>query len=296
MIYLHVDVDNLWMYEQEFGINIHSDKEYIYTHSLPIFLKLLKKSQSKSTFMIIGKDLKLRACQVFCRRAIALGHEIANHTFTHPISFGTLSYEQKKQQIVKTHQLIAKVCGKVPVGFRGPGYYQDKEIITILQKLNYQYDASVLPGFAHLLMSVYAYMKGGENRHKTFGRTDYILSQEQPYGINGLIPNKTLLELPISVLPRLRFPIHTTFAYFLGVWYRQLILHYLRSKPKYMLYLFHAIDFVDLPLQNKNYPVISLRYSLTERMQFIESVLNILVQVNGGALQTSRDTIKSVQT
>src|SRR5437879_258852 len=117
MIQIHVDVDNLWMYEQEFGIPIHSNREYIYSQSLPLFLELLKKTRSKATFMIIGQDLSLRACQGFCRKAIASGHEIANHSWSHPVSFGTMSYEQKKQEILKTHQQIAKVCGKTPVGF-----------------------------------------------------------------------------------------------------------------------------------------------------------------------------------
>lgn len=294
MIYLHVDVDNLWMYEQEFGIDIHKDQEYIYSHSLPIFLELLKETGSKATFMIIGQDLKLSACQVFCRKAITLGHEIANHTWSHPISFGSLSYEQKKQQIVKTHQKIIKVCGKTPVGFRGAGYYQDKEIISILKKLNYQYDASVIPGFAKVFMSAYAYLRGGKIRNIAFGRMDYIFSQERPYIVKGLDPTQSLLELPISILPLLRLPIHTTFAYYFGVWYRQLILHYLKSKPKYILYLFHAIDFVDLHQQYSNHPVIPLRYTFKQRLTFIQSVLDMLVQINGGGLQTSRDGIKTI--
>ena len=294
MINLHVDVDNLWVYEKEFDIRINKDQEQIYSQALPVLLNLLNKSQSKATFMIVGKDLKLKACQVFCRKAIAEGHEIANHSFDHPISFGTMSYEQKKQQIFKTHQRIAEVCGIKPVGFRGPGYYQDKEIITILQKLNYQYDASVIPGFAQILMSMYAYIKGGENRHKTFGRLNYILDQEHPHIVKGLNPNNKLLELPISVLPILRLPMHTTFAYFLGSWYRKLILNYLKSKPKYMLYLFHAIDFVDLPMHVNNHPIIPLRYSFNERINFLEDVLDILVQSNGRGLQTSRSIFKAI--
>jgi len=293
MIYLHVDVDNLWVYEQEFGIDIYKDQEYIYSKSLPVFLELLKKTGSKATFMIVGQDLKLPACQVFCKKAISAGHEIANHTWNHPISFATYPYEQKKKQIVKTHKRIAKVCGKEPVGFRGPGYYQDKEIITILRELNYKYDASVLPGIAHLLMSAYAFMKAGENRYKTFGRMDYILSPEHPYPIKELGSSQDLLELPISILPFLRFPIHTTFAYFFGSWYRQLILRYLKGRPKYLLYLVHAIDFVDLP-QRSNHPVIPLRYPLEQRISFIKSILDVLVKINGGGLQTSREGIKTI--
>jgi hypothetical protein len=294
MIQIHVDVDNLWMYEKEFGIKIHPDKEYIYKQSLPLFLNLLKKFHSKVTFMIIGQDLKLPACQVFCRKAIAAGHEIANHTWSHPISFGSMSFEQKKQQISKTHQLITQICGKEPVGFRGSGYYQDEEIISILKKLNYHYDSSILPGFSQLLMSTYAFLKRGENRHKTFGRPNYFICPEQPYRIKG-VNNEQLLELPISILPIFRLPIHTTFAYFFGSEYRKLILRYLRSKPDYMLYLFHAIDFVDLPTQDKNHPVIPLQFTFNERMNFIQKILETLVLINGGPLKTSRETIKAIR-
>ncbi len=304
MINIHVDVDNLWMYEQEFDISIHPDREYIYSQSLPVFLKLLQKTKSKATFMIIGKDLELPACQAFCRKAIRAGHEIANHTWSHPISFGKLSYEQKKQQIVKTHKKIIAICGKTPVGFRGAGYYYDKDIITILQQLHYLYDSSVLPGYANLLMTTYAAVKGGENRHKTFGRTNYLFSPDHPFIFKeeakimsfprkreSSLVNTRLLELPISVLPLIRLPIHTTFAYFFGEKYRQLILRYLKSKPSYVLYLFHAIDFVDLP-QRSDHPIIPLQYAFDERMKFVESIVDTLVAINGGALQTSRVSLE----
>lgn len=290
MINIQVDVDNLWIYEKEFNIKIHPNREYIYLQGLPIFLDLLKKSKSKATFMIIGQDLKLQAAQIFCKKAIAQGHEIANHTWSHPISFGTLSFEQKNKEIIKAHEQIKKICGKAPVGFRGPGYYQDMDIITILEKLNYQYDASVLPGLAQFFMTAYAYMRDGENRHKTFGRVNYCLSKNQPYIIKTSL-NKKLLELPISVLPIIKIPIHTTFAYYLGPLYRKLIFKFIKSKPEYMLYLFHAIDFVDLPRQN-NHPAIPLQYDFKERMSFIENILKILVRSNNGPLQTSRNNIR----
>lgn len=291
MIHIHVDVDNLWIYEQEYGIAIHKNKEYVYTQSLPVFLRLLKTSGSKATFMVIGKDLDLPACRSFCKKAVADGHEIANHTWDHLVSFGSLSYEEKKHQIVQAHKKIAEVCGKKPVGFRGPGYYQNDEIVTILRELGYAYDTSVLPGFAQLLMSVYARVRGGENKHKSFGRSTYMFSSEQPHIVWGIKANETLTELPISVLPFLRLPIHTTFAYVFGSRYQELIVRYLRSKPRYVVYVFHAIDFIDLPQQDINHPVVPLRYSCTYRTRFAKKVIEALVLANGGPLQTSRDAL-----
>lgn len=292
MINLHVDVDNLWIYEQEYGIAIHKDKEYIYTQSLPDFLHLLRKSQSKATFMIVGKDLELKACRDFCKKAIVEGHEIANHSWNHLVSFGSLSNKKKKSEILKAHKIIIEVCKTSPVGFRGPGYYQNKEIVTILQQLGYTYDASVLPGFAQLLMSTYARMRGGENKNKSFGQLSYILSPRHPYIIiRGLKSDETLRELPISTLPFLRLPIHTTFAYAFGAKYQELIFRYIKSKPTYITYLFHAIDFIDLPQRDNNYPLIPLRYSYKDRMNFAKKIINALVLANGGPLKTSRTTL-----
>jgi len=292
MIYLHIDVDNLWVYENEFGVKIFPDKEYIYKKSLPFLLKLLKKTNSKATFMVIGKDVGLKACQTFCKKAISEGHEIANHTWSHPISFAKLSQKEKEEEITKAHEEIIKVCQQKPVGFRGPGYYEDKEIVSILKKLEYKYDSSVLPGFSQGLMTSYALLKGRENRHKTFGKTGYLLSPDKKHFVKGINSNEKLIELPISVLPFVRLPMHTTFAYFFGPFYRKLILNYLKSKPKYILYLFHAIDFIDLPVK-KAHPVIALRYTFKQRLKFIEEVLQILVEKNGEPLKTSKEILIS---
>jgi hypothetical protein len=288
MIYLTIDVDNIWMYEKEFSTAILKDPEYIYSHSLPLCLELLAKYHSKATFMIIGKDLTIKACQTFCKKAIKAGHEIGNHTWTHPISFSKLSREQKKQEITKTHLQIKNVCGKAPLGFRGPGYYVDQEIISILQQLNYIYDSSILPGFGPVLMSLYATIQGKGNSHKTFGDMQYMLSKASPYVISSVYSQK-LVEFPISVLPFARLPIHTTFAYSFGTLYQQLISTYLKSKPKYVLYLLHAIDFVDI--YDKTHPVIPLRYTLKERLLWIENTIKTLVAINGAPLQTIEKTI-----
>lgn len=286
MIFLHVDVDNLWVYEEEFGIKILPNKEYIYTKSLPLLLKLLKKTNSKATFMIIGKDLKLKACRSFCKKAVLDGHEIANHTWSHPVSFGKLSFEEKKLEIIKTHQIITEACGKKPVGFRGAGYYQDKDIISILKKLGYKYDSSVLPGFAKAFMNTYAILKGKENKHKTFGRFSYLFSPQRPFEIRYR-KTQSLSEFPISVFPFIRLPVHTTFAYFFGSLYKKLLLKYIKTKPGYFLYLFHAIDFVDLQRKDKKSPIIALKYSFKERLRFLEDVLEELVKANGEPLKTT---------
>lgn len=273
MNFIHVDLDNIWIYEKEFGIKIHPDRELIYRKALPKFLEMLKRYNAKATFMVVGQDLELNACRIFCLKALKDGHEIANHTWSHPISFGKLSYQKKKQQIVKTHDLIYKICKLKPIGFRGSGYYIDNETLSMLFKLGYLYDSSIIPGIAPILMKTYAYIKGGENKHKTFGRFDYLLKPNRSHLLKSA--DKTLLELPISTFPYFHLPIHTTFAYFFGTNYQKLIVSFLKRNTHNILYLFHAIDFVDLP-HNITHPVIPLRYSYDFRMNYAETIIKSL--------------------
>jgi hypothetical protein len=270
MTQIHVDIDNLWVLEEEYGVSLHQSRDFIFLHALPIALKLLKKYKQHATFFVIGQDLQLPACQTFCRRAIREGHTIGNHTWSHPVLFGSLNYAEKKAEITKAHNKILTVTGKRPTVFRGPGYFSDDEVLEILHSLRYSFDSSVLPGYAQLLMKCFALIQGGENRAKAFGLPRDIFSSTHPYDRAGLV------EQPISVLPLLRLPIHTTFLYAFGPWYRSLVFQYLESKPKDLVYSFHAIDFADLPHREANFPIVPLRVKYTDRLQLVHDILQRL--------------------
>lgn len=270
---VHIDVDNLWVYEQEYGINFRKSPEYIYKQSLPLFLKLLKQHGTHATFMIIGKDLILPACRAFCRSAISQGHEIGNHTWSHPTRFGSFSPEQKRIEILKAHQAITKVCKKPPVGFRGPGYFIDTDIVKILALLRYEYDSSVLPGFTGVGMSFYARWRGGSNKQKSFGRLRDVFSQTAPYVLAQKAKQKAVVEYPITVMPWTRLPIHSTFVYLFGSVYQTMVSRYLRHAPKHLVYVFHAIDLVKLSRQSEYNAVITLSKPFSMRRDFVDDAL-----------------------
>ena len=290
MIQIHVDVDNMWVYENAHSIKTPFKKEDIYTKALPIFLNILKKTNSKATFMIIGADLEMKACRDFCKKAITLGHEIGNHSWSHSDNFGQLSHEGKKQEIQKTHTLLTKVCGQKPIGFRGPGYYIDVDSIKILQELGYKYDSSVLPGLSQTLMKLYIQVKNKKGMEKIFKKGKDLMSKHRPYVLSQSRSKGKLWELPISVFPIITIPIHSTFIYFLGPVYKKIIILYLKSKKGYLLYLFHAIDFLEHP-STPNHPIIPFRYSLEERIAFSSEILNIFVKNNKGSIKTSRELL-----
>lgn len=69
--------------------------------------ELAAKNQ-KATFFVIGRNLTHARLRKLAVRAVQEGHELGNHSFTHP-SFATISGKRGRQEIEETHALIREV-------------------------------------------------------------------------------------------------------------------------------------------------------------------------------------------
>lgn len=85
----------------------------------PRMLDLLAEERIHATFFIIGEQVK--EYPKLTRRIADAGHQICNHTETHPITIGGLSRKRVRKEIVDAHDRIADVTGVVPQYFRSPG-------------------------------------------------------------------------------------------------------------------------------------------------------------------------------
>ncbi|MBO2452932.1 polysaccharide deacetylase family protein [Actinomadura barringtoniae] len=85
----------------------------------PKVLDILAENEIHATFFIIGEQVK--EFPKTTRRIADAGHQVCNHTMTHPLSLGHLSTKQVRKEIVEAHDRIAQVTGIVPTFFRAPG-------------------------------------------------------------------------------------------------------------------------------------------------------------------------------
>lgn len=81
-------------------------------------LDLLKAHDAKATFFCIGRQIE--AYPDVLRRIVREGHGVANHTATHPNSFGFLNSTQVVQELRQCDSTFEKILGKVPLLFRPP--------------------------------------------------------------------------------------------------------------------------------------------------------------------------------
>lgn len=99
----------------------------------PEILDILDEYGAKATFFIVGRNAEENPDIVL--DAYRRGHEIGNHTYTHP-NLKNLSAEKRLEEIQKTQEILTDITGEAPRLFRPPGGYVSNSIIEELDALD----------------------------------------------------------------------------------------------------------------------------------------------------------------
>lgn len=83
----------------------------------PRLLDLLKERGIHATFFLVGKNAA--AFPDVVRRIVSEGHEVGNHSWSHPL-FTQLGKESVESQLRRTHDAIVKACATAPLLYRPP--------------------------------------------------------------------------------------------------------------------------------------------------------------------------------
>jgi peptidoglycan/xylan/chitin deacetylase (PgdA/CDA1 family) len=105
--------------------SVHVDGPYIaltfddgpHATLTPKLLDLLAAHHMKATFFVVGQNAADHPD--ILRRAVREGHEIANHSWSHPV-FGKMSDEAVRRELQKTDDAISAGIGKRPTLLRPP--------------------------------------------------------------------------------------------------------------------------------------------------------------------------------
>ena len=129
------------------SFDLDFEKDY---KALRKLLDILKQFDVLANFAVIGKFVK--KYPDMHKRIIDEGHELINHTYSHPDNphwnpykyFNKLTYEEQKEEIEKAHEVICKYIGYECIGFRTPhfGNLHTESVYYILKELGYKYSSS----------------------------------------------------------------------------------------------------------------------------------------------------------
>jgi len=218
---MSLDLDDQWSY-----MKVHGDEGWdLYPSYLdivvPFALDLFDELDIKITFFIVGQDAAIEKNQKILRTIIEHGHEIGNHSFHHESWLKTYSQEKIEEEIIRAEEAIFLATGVRTKCFRGPGFSWSADLLEVLQKRNYVFDASILPTYISPLMRLYYFWNSKltkeerESRKELFGSYKEGFYPLKPFNWK-LENNKTLLEIPVTTMPLFKIPFHMSYLLFIS--------------------------------------------------------------------------------
>ena len=253
---ISLDLDDQWTY-----MKVHGDEGWEAFPSyldvvVPIVLDKLDELEVKITFFIVGQDAVIEKNRAVLRSIIERGHEIGNHSFHHESWLKTYSKEKIEEEIEKAEEAILSATGKRTNMFRGPGFSWSYDLLQVLQKRNYIFDASILPTYISPLMRQYYFWNSKlskdekESRKELFGSFKEGFYPLKPYTWN-FENKKSLLEIPVTTMPIFKIPFHQSYLLYISNISMGLMKIYLKfsifmckitkTSPSYLL---HPLDLI----------------------------------------------------
>jgi peptidoglycan-N-acetylglucosamine deacetylase len=218
---ISLDLDNQWSY-----MKIHGDAGWekypsYFDIFIPHVLDILDDLELKITFFIVGRDADIEENKKYLRMITERGHEVGNHSYNHESWLQTYTFEEIEKEIVTAEAAIERTTSQKPRGFRGPGFSWSIDLLRVLEKRGYSYDASTLPTYLGPLARKYYFMKSDlskdekKARKELFGKFSDGFRQLKPY-YHDLGKGKRLAELPVTTIPFIKVPFHLSYLLYIS--------------------------------------------------------------------------------
>jgi len=220
---IRIDFDSIAECLKLAGVPVEQRKTFhdqAYFNVLNRLLSLSDKYNLKYSFFLIGSDLENDSNCKQIKKALELGHEIGNHTYSHHQNLSERSYEEVFNEINLGHSIIQDKLGVTSKGFIAPAWSYSSKIVKALNKLDYEYDTSLAPSFimpiANLKLKLQSGKSASENipwirsdlKGALFGkRTPFHPTESNPWRGDDSVQKLKMLPLPTTSL---RFPLWHT--------------------------------------------------------------------------------------
>ncbi|KAA1259713.1 Polysaccharide deacetylase [Rubripirellula obstinata] len=218
---LSLDLDNKWAYLRAAGREDWESRPGYLPMAVNRITEMLGELNLPLTVFTVGRDLvEEEDCQAIQSFDRLPRWEPANHSLNHLPWMHTMDEAEIADEIEITDARIREVTGRRPLGFRGPGFSCPDEVLRVLAKNNYAYDASIFPtSIAPIARAVFLMktdLKGQakENAKKLYGGFASLRQPNHPFQRN--IGDQQLWEMPVTVMPLTRTPIHFSYFTFLA--------------------------------------------------------------------------------
>jgi len=253
---ISLDLDNQWAYMKTHGDAGWETFPSYFDAFVPHALEALRSLKLEITVFVVGQDAALEQNREALQALVEAGHELGNHSFHHEQWIHTHSGERIRRELGDAADAIVKATGHQPIGYRGPGFSWNEQLLDALAGSGYLYDASTFPTYIGPLARMYYFRRASvgeeemEKRRNLFGGFREGLRPVQPY-LWSLASGRTLLEIPVTTVPIVKTPFHLSYLLWLSRFSNLLMLCYLKTalrmcrmtgtEPSFLL---HPLDLI----------------------------------------------------
>lgn len=208
-----VDVDGIDHYHAIHGLSPAGTLEAGLCHGLAVtrLLEWASSIEIPLTWFVIGRDTDKPEFVRLLKGALDRGHEIANHSLDHRYDLVRLPADDQTIQVASSGARLADAFGVRPLGFRAPGYTVSDELLGIVQREGYLYDASVFPCLPYYVAKALVLLTQrivGRKSTSILDNPRVLTAPTQPYRVGRPYSRRGegLLEIPVQVTPWVRLP------------------------------------------------------------------------------------------
>ncbi len=249
-----IDVDGIDCYYRIHGLGTPPPAlaDVIAQKALPRFLRLFASRDIKATFFFVARDVERDGLvRDLARALVADGHEIGNHSYSHPYHLARMPTGVMGAEIERAHHILSELAGAAIVGFRAPGYDLSRPMLAHLLRLGYRYDSSLFPAPGYYtakaaMMAALALMRRPSGAVLTDPRA--LVAPADPYRPRVDAPwrrgHADLVELPIAVTAGARLPAIGTSLLLAPAPVRRLLIAMMAPRRLFNFEV-HAIDLCD---------------------------------------------------
>jgi len=149
-------------------------------------LDTLARNAVKATFFVVGEAITER--EAILVRTVAEGHEVGNHTFSHP-RLDEVSADEVERQVALGRRTIEEVIGLAPTQFRLPGFQHNADVLRVVGACGYRWaiQASVFPADFRMTShsDIADEVMNGVQRGSIVGLHDGKPPSEPPFAAGG---------------------------------------------------------------------------------------------------------------
>jgi len=145
MLTFDVDGESLWLNRD--AANEHrpvtlSQGRYGPKVGVPRILRLLEKYKIKATFFVPGWIAENHPQMV--EQIHAGGHEIGHHGYLHEWPDRIGSQEREEELLLKGIEILERMTGSRPLGYRAPGWEFSRYTLPLLSKHGFTYSSNMM--------------------------------------------------------------------------------------------------------------------------------------------------------